>query len=73
VLDKGHFYNSVAEICRQHKLKPQAFSRWKAELTQRTPDILAIKPSRGDEQERITELERTVGQLAMELEVSFIR
>jgi len=61
---------SAAEICREHRLKPQVFSRWKTEFIDRAPEIFATKPSRGDEQERIAELERMVGRLTMELEAA---
>jgi hypothetical protein len=37
---------------------------------ERAPEIFATEPSRGDEQERIAELERMVGRLTMELEVA---
>ena len=66
MLDKEHFYSSEAKICREHKPKPQVFSRWKAEFIERAPEILAAKSSLGDEQERIAELERMVGRLAMQ-------
>ena len=57
-----------AEICREYRLSPQLFSRWREEFVERAPEIFATAPSRGDEQERITELERMVGRLTMELE-----
>ncbi len=58
------------EICREHRLSRQVFSRWRAEFVERAPDIFASERSRSDEQERIAELERMIGRLAMELEVS---
>ena len=61
---------STAEICREHQLKPQVLSRWKAVLLERVPEISATRPSRGTEQERITELERMVGRLTMELDAA---
>ena len=61
---------SAAEVCREHRLKPQVFSRWKTEFLERAAEIFATKPSRGDEQERIAELERMVGRLTMELEAA---
>ena len=61
---------STAEICREHQLRPQVFARWKVEFLERAPEIFATRPSRGDEQERIAELERMVGRLTMELEAS---
>jgi transposase len=70
VLEELTGVKSAAEICREHRLKPQVFSRWKTEFIERAPEIFATQPSRGDEQERIVELERMVGRLTMELEVA---
>ena len=70
VLEELSGVKSTAEICRDHQLKPQVFSRWKAELLGRASEIFATRPSRGDEQERIAELERMVGRLTMELEAA---
>jgi transposase-like protein len=61
---------TTAEICREHRLRAQIFSRWKAEFLKRAPEIFATQPSRGDEQQRIAELERMVGRLTMELEAA---
>ena len=61
---------TMAEICRENQLRAPVFSRWKAEFLKRAPEIFATKPSRGDEQERIAELERMVGRLTMELETA---
>jgi transposase-like protein len=70
VLEELTGVKSRAEICREHQLKPQIFSRWRAEFLDRAPEIFATKPSRGDEQERIAELERMVGRLTMQLEAA---
>lgn len=70
VLEELTGVKSAAEICREHRLKPQVFSRWKTEFIERAAEIFATQPSRGDEQERIVELERMVGRLTMELEVA---
>jgi len=70
VLEELTGVKSKAEICREHQLKPQIFSRWRAEFLDRAPEIFATKPSRGDEQERIAELERMVGRLTMQLEAA---
>jgi transposase len=61
---------SAAEICREHRLSPQVLSRWKAEFLERAPEVFATERCRGDEQERLAELERMVGRLTMELDVS---
>jgi len=70
VLEELTGVKSKAEICREHQLKPQVFSRWRAEFLDRAPEIFATKPSRGDEQERIADLERMVGRLTMQLEAA---
>lgn len=70
VLEELTGVKSTAEICREHQMKPQVFSRWKVEFLERASEIFATTPSRGDEQERIAELERMVGRLTMELEVA---
>jgi len=70
VLEELSGLKSKAEICREHRLKPEVFSRWRAELVERAPEIFATQPSRGDEQERVAELERVVGRLTMQLEAA---
>ena len=70
VIEELSGVKSPAEICRKHQLKPQVFSRWKVEFLERAPEIFATQPSRGDEQERIVELERMVGRLTMELQAA---
>jgi transposase len=57
-----------ADICREYRVRPQVFSRWRKEFLERAPEIFATEPSRGDEQERIAEQERMIGRLTMELE-----
>jgi transposase-like protein len=70
VLEELTGVKTMAEICREHRLRKPVFSRWKAEFLKRAPEIFATEPSRGDEQERIVELERMVGRLTMELEAA---
>ena len=69
VLEELTGVKRAAEICREHRVKPQVLSRWKAEFLERAREIFATKRSRGDEQERIAELERLVGRQALEIEV----
>jgi transposase len=70
VLEELTGVKDKAEILREYRLSRQVFSRWRAELIERAAEIFASERSRGDEQERIAELERMVGRLTMELEVS---
>jgi len=59
-----------AEVCREYQLHPQIFTRWRTEFLERAAEIFATQASRGDEQQRIAELERAVGRLTMELEAA---
>jgi len=70
VLEELTGVKDKAEICREYRLRPQVFSRWRGEFLERAPEIFATTPSRGDEQERIAALERMVGRLTMELEAA---
>lgn len=70
VLEELTGVKDKAEICRQYRLRPQVFSRWREEFLERAAEIFATERSRGDEQERIADLERMVGRLTMELEVA---
>lgn len=68
VLEELAGTKTAADICREHQLKPQVFSRWRSEFLDRASEIFATQPSRGDEQARIAELEQMVGRLTMEVE-----
>jgi len=70
VLEELTGVKDKAEVCREHRLRSQVFSRWREEFLERAPEIFATQPSRGDEQQRIAELERMVGRLTMELEAA---
>ena len=70
VLEELSGAKTNAEICREHRLKPQVFNRWRDAFLERAPEIFATQPSRGDEQARIAELEQMVGRLTMELEAA---
>ena len=70
VLEELSGVKDKAEICREYRLRPQVFSRWREEFLERAPEIFATERSRGDEQERIADLERMIGRLTMDLEVA---
>lgn len=70
VLEELSGVKDRAEICREYRLRPQVFSRWREEFLERAPEVFATERSRGDGQERIADLERMVGRLTMELEVA---
>ena len=70
VLEELTGLKDKSEICREYRLRPQIFSRWREEFLERAPEIFATQPSRGGEQARIAQLERMVGRLTMELEAA---
>jgi transposase-like protein len=70
VLEELTGVRDKAEICREYRLSRQVSTRWRAEFVDWAPEIFATERSRGDEQERIAELERMIGRLTMELEMS---
>ena len=59
-----------AEACREHSLKPEILSRWKAELVENAHLVFRSDEQRSQEQARIAELERLAGRLTLELEVA---
>ena len=61
---------SAAEICREHSLSSQVLARWKSEFLERAPEIFTTPRCWGDESERISELERMVGRLTLELDAA---
>lgn len=61
---------TASEICRERKITDKLLYRWKSELLERLPSVFeggASKES-GTEQ-RVAELERMVGRLALENEI----
>jgi transposase len=70
VLEELTGVKDKAEICREYRLRPQVLARWKEEFLDRAPELFATARSRGDEQERIADLERMVGRLTMELDLA---
>ncbi len=58
-----------AELCRQHRLKPELVALWKKTFQERLPLLFAGEPRDGQEAARVAELERLVGRLTLELDV----
>ena len=61
---------SVAQASREHGIKDTILSRWKQEFVERSPQVFERGGSEDDRDQRIAELERMVGRLAMELEMA---
>jgi transposase len=60
---------SQAELCRRHQIGPNLLALWKATLLERLPLVFAADEHRSAEAARVAELERLVGQQALELAV----
>ena len=58
---------SPAEVCRKHQVSPTLFGLWKATLLDRLSSVFQSDAERSAEAARIAELERLVGQQALEL------
>ena len=58
---------SAAVICREYGLKPDLLSRWKTVFVERAPLVFQGEERISQEQIRVAELERLVGQQALEL------
>ena len=62
---------SLAQASREYGIKDSVLSRWKQEFIERSPALFEQGGiQRDDQEERIAELERMVGRLATELEMS---
>ena len=60
----------AAEVCREHQLKPDLLSRWKADFVTQASSVFAGDERSQRAEQRIAELERLVGRLTLELEVA---
>ena len=58
---------SMAQASREYGIKDSVLSRWKQEFIERSARVFEPDSGRDDRGERIAELERMVGRLAMEL------
>ncbi len=63
---------SVAQLCRERDLTDSLYYKWRDEFVESAPSIFADKRHKGSDEnaERMAELERLVGRLAMELEIA---
>ena len=67
VLDLLAGTTTQAEVCRKHQLSPSLVALWKAALLERLPTVFQADDRHSADADRIAELERLVGQQALEL------
>jgi transposase len=61
---------SASEACQHYQLKPDLVSRWKAQFLDKAATVFAGEAPNDPAVARVAELERLVGRLTLELEVS---
>ena len=59
-----------AELCRTHKLNANLLSRWRKEFLEQAASIFERGANCDEDEQRIAELERLVGQLTIQLEIA---
>jgi len=70
VLEMLTAQKSAAQASREYEIKDSVLSRWKQEFIERSPQLFEQGAVQDEREERIAELERMVGRLATELEMS---
>ena len=70
VLDLLTGRRSMAQLCREHDLKEQVVTRWRATFLDRAELLFRVETEREGQLERIAELERLVGRLTMALDIA---
>ena len=70
VLDLLTGRRSVAQLCREHDLKEQVVTRWRAVFLDRAETLFRADTEREDHLEPMAALERLVGRLTMELDLA---
>ena len=61
---------SLAELCREHQVTAQMVGNWRQQFLAAASRAFENEAIRSAEQERIAALERLVGRLTMELEIT---
>ena len=61
---------TAAQLCQEHRLKDSLLSHWKREFIERAPELFTGNASHEQSEAKVAELERMLGKLTMELEVS---
>lgn len=61
---------SIAQMSREYGIKDSVLSRWKQEFIERSPQLFREQPARDERDQRIAELERMVGRMALEIDMT---
>jgi len=71
VMEGIHGDKSIAQICREREIKDTLYYKWRDQFVGRATTIFEDRRNTAhqEQEERIAELERMVGKLAMEKEI----
>jgi transposase len=58
-----------SDLCRAHKLNLNVLNRWRKEFLEQAPSIFERGEVGNEQEQKIAELERLVGQLTVQLEI----
>jgi transposase len=70
VLDMLINNKSLSQASREYGIKDSVLSRWRQEFLERAPLLFEQPNTHREGEERIAELERMIGRLAMQLEAA---
>jgi len=70
VLEMLSEQKSAAQASREYGIKDSVLSRWKQEFIERSPLLFQQGSISDDRDQRIAELERLIGRLALELDMA---
>jgi transposase len=70
VLDMLANNKSLGQASREYGIKDSVLSRWRQEFVERAPQLFEQPKKHRESEERIAELERMVGRLAMQVEAA---
>ena len=60
----------LMEASREYQIKDSVLSRWKQEFLERAPQVFEHPKKVNPEEDRIAELERMVGRMALQLDMA---
>lgn len=61
---------TASDLCRTHKLNTNVLNRWRNEFVEHAASIFERGAVDSEAEQKIAELERLVGQLVIQLEIS---
>lgn len=60
----------LMQASREYAIKDSVLSRWKQEFIERAPQLFTQPQAKDPQEERVAELERMLGRMALELDMA---